>query len=110
MKANLEGKKLLLVGGINLTSDIVELAHRNGVSVGVTDFNHNTLTKKLADYAYDVDALDVEGISKLYTDEKYDGIITQFLDLTSPCVCDVVVIVGGYSPFTKEQLKMSTDK
>ncbi len=110
MKANLEGKKLLLVGGINLTSDIVELAHRNGVSVGVTDFNHNTLTKKLADYAYDVDALDVEGISKLYTDEKYDGIITQFLDLTSPCVCDVVDIVGGYSPFTKEQLKMSTDK
>ena len=55
INTDLKGKKLLLVGGLNNTVDLINLAHRNGVTVGVADYNHGTLAKSLADYAYDVD-------------------------------------------------------
>lgn len=42
----LKGKKLLIVGGLSTLSDLVELAHRNGVFVGVADYNKNTFLKR----------------------------------------------------------------
>ena len=36
IKADLRGKKLLLIGGLNNTVDLMELAHRNGVTVAPT--------------------------------------------------------------------------
>ena len=61
---DLRGKKLLLVGGLNNTVDLIDLAHRNGVTVGVADYNHGTLAKSLADYAFDVNAYDEDAMVK----------------------------------------------
>ena len=65
---NLKGKRLLLVGGLNNTVDLFELAHRNHVTVGVADYNHGTLAKGLADYAFDVNAYDEDAMAKLIAD------------------------------------------
>ena len=110
IKTNLKGKKLLLVGGLNNTVDLFDLAHRNGVTVGVADYNHGTLAKSLADYAFDVDAYDEEAMVRLIQEEHFDGVITAFNERLGPIVRKLADRLGMYTPFTVEQLKMSTNK
>lgn len=110
IKTNLKGRKLLLVGGLNNTVDLIELAHRNGVTVGVTDYNHGTLAKSLADYAFDVDAYDEDAMVKLIQDEHFDGVITAFNERLGPVVRKLADRLGMHTPFTVEQLRMSTNK
>lgn len=107
---NLAGKRLLLIGGIGPTADLIELAHRNGIFIGVADYNKGTKVKQAADAAYEVDALDIEALSELYRKEHYDGLISNFNDMLSPYVTRLAEKVGAYVPYTVEQLRMSTDK
>ena len=54
---DLSGKKLLLIGGLNNTADLIRLAHRNGVLVGVADYNKNTYLKSIADFSHDISVI-----------------------------------------------------
>ena len=81
---DVKGKKLLIIGGISMLSDLVELAHRNGVFVGVADYNENTYLKQIADAQHNVSATDVDAIVQLVKEEHYDGIISQFNDMLLP--------------------------
>lgn len=110
INTDLKGKKLLLVGGLNNTVDLINLAHRNGVTVGVADYNHGTLAKSLADYAYDVDAYDEEAMSELISTQHFDGVITAFNERLGPVVRKLADRMGLSTPFSVEQLKMSTNK
>ena len=110
LKNDLSGKRLLLVGGIGSCSDLIGLAHRNGVFIGVADYNKNTSVKRIADAAYDVNALDIDAIAELCRKEKYDGVISNFNDMLSPYVTQVAEKLQLYAPYTVEQLRMSTDK
>lgn len=110
LNTDLKGKKLLLVGGLNNTVDLFDLAHRNGVTVGVADYNHGTLAKSLADYAHDVNAYDEEAMVRLCREEGYDGVITAFNERLGPIVRKLADRLGMYTPFTVEQLQMSTNK
>jgi len=110
IKTNLKGKKLLLVGGLNNTIDLIDLAHRNGVTVGIADYNKGTLAKSLADYAFDVNAYDEDAMAKLIEDEQFDGVITAFNERLGPIVRKLADRMGMATPFTVEQLRMSTDK
>jgi len=110
IKTDLRGKKLLLVGGLNNTVDLIELAHRNGVTVGVADYNHGTLAKTLADYAFDVNAYDEDAMAKLCEEEHFDGVITAFNERLGPVVRKLADRLGMYTPFTVEQNRMSTNK
>jgi len=110
IKNELKGKKLLLVGGLNNTVDLIDLAHRNGVTVGVADYNSNTLAKSLADYAHDVNAYDEDAMAELIAAEHYDGVITAFNERLGPIVRKLADRVGLYAPLTVEQLQMSTNK
>lgn len=110
INANLKGKKLLLVGGLNNTIDLIDLAHRNGVTIGVADYNKNTLAKSMADYAYDIDAYDEEAMTRLCTEEHIDGVITAFNERLGPIVRKLADRLGMAAPYTVEQLQMSTNK
>ena len=110
IKENLNGMKLLLVGGLNNTVDIINLAHRNGVTVGVADRDHGTLAKSMADYAFDIDAYDEDAMAKLIQEEHFDGLITAFNERLGPIVRKLADRVGMYTPYTVEQLQMSTNK
>lgn len=107
---NLQGQKLLLIGGVNPAADLVELAHRNGVFLGVADYNQDTYIKQIADAAYNVDALDVDALVDLCKNEHYDGVISNFNDMLSPYASRVAEKLGMYSPYDIKQLQMSTDK
>ena len=110
IKNQLRGKKLLLAGGLNNTADLFDLAHRNGVTVGVADYNHGTLAKSLADYAFDVDACDEDAMARLIAEENFDGVITAFNERLGPVVRKLADRTGLHTPFTIEQLRMSTNK
>lgn len=110
LNVDLRGKKLLLVGGLNTTADLVFLAHRNGVKIGVADYNKNTYVKGLADYAHDINALDEEAVAELFAREGYDGIMTSFNERLGPVVSRIAEKIGKPFPYTVEQLRMSTDK
>jgi len=110
IKTDLRGKKLLLVGGLNNTVDLIDLAHRNGVTVGVADYNHGTLAKSLADYAFDVNAYDEDAMARLVQEEHFDGVITAFNERLGPIVRKLADRLGMAAPFTVEQLQMSTNK
>ena len=110
IRENLKGKKLLLIGGLNNTVDLIDLAHRNGVMVGVADYNKNTYAKSLADYAYDVDAYDENAMVQLIENEHFDGVITAFNERLGPIVRKLADRLKMYTPFSVEQLQMSTNK
>lgn len=103
-------KKLLLVGGVTSAFDLITLARRNNVFIGVADYNKNTSVKKAADAAHDIDATNIDAIVDLYLSEKYDGIISNFCDMLSPFVTQIAMKIDGHVPYTVEQLRMSTDK
>ena len=66
VSGGIKGKKLLLLGGLNTTADMICLAHRNGVRVGVADYNKGTFVKSLADYVHDVSIMDEAVVIELY--------------------------------------------
>ncbi len=110
MDKNYIGKKVLLIGGINITSDLITLAHRNGIFIGVADYNKNTYVKSIADVAYDIDIKNVDAMVELIKKEKYDGIISNFADSIMMYVSEIADKLGMAVPYNKNQLLMSTDK
>lgn len=103
-------KKVLLLGGVNLTADLVDLAHRNNIKIGVADYTKNSYLKKISDYAYDIDVSNIDEIIKVCNSEKYDGIISNFVDSISPIVSEIGEKNKNYVPYNIEQIKMSGDK
>ena len=110
LNVDLRGKKLLLIGGINTTADLVDLAHRNGVQIGVADYNKGTLLKSLADYTHDISIYDEEAVVKLIEEEGYDGVISAFNEGLGPVNRRIAERIGRWAPMTVEQLQMSTNK
>jgi len=110
LKENLRGKKLLLLGGINTTADLVDLAHRNGVLLGVADYNKNTLLKSLADFSHDISIYDEDLVVRLVEEEGYDGVISAFNERLGPVNRRIAERIGRWAPLTVEQLQMSTNK
>lgn len=106
----LKGKRILIMGGISPMQDLITLAHRNQMFVGVADYNKGTYLKQLADVSYDIDILDTNKVIDLYKQEHYDGIISNFNDMLLPYIFEVADQVGAYVPYNKSQIKMSTDK
>lgn len=81
---SLRGKKLLVMGGISLSCDIVEKAKEMGVYVIVTDYLENSPAKKIADESFMVSTMDVDGLVKLCRDENIDGVFTNYTDSILP--------------------------
>ncbi len=110
IQSDLRGKKLLLIGGLNNTADLIRLAHRNGVLVGVADYNKNTYLKSIADFSHDISVTDDDAVAELFRTEHYDGIITAFNEMLGPHASNIAQKLGKPYPFTVEQLQMSTNK
>ena len=109
---NLKGKKLLILGGNILTSDIVLKAKELGVYTIVTDWNTPDVSpaKKLADEYWMESLTDAEKISDLIKVHKIDGIITGFTDsylLPYQHLCEL----NGLPCYaTAEQFRITLDK
>jgi len=110
MFKNLEGKKLLILGGVRMLVDFVLRAKKMGLCVYVADYNETGPAKEVADVPVLMDATDVDAIVKFCREEKIDGVTTGYVDILMP-VCRKVcneLNIPYYA--TDELIEVSTDK
>lgn len=83
---NLKGKKLLILGGNALTSDIVLKAKELGVYTIVTDWNTPDVSpaKKLADEYWMESFSDADKMVTLIKEHQIDGVFTNYTDSYLP--------------------------
>lgn len=108
--SNLQGKKLLLLGGVQPACEIVKEAHNMGVTVYVTDYLEDSPAKKYADKSFMVNATDADAVAQLCSDEKIDGLITGYVDLLLPYAEKICRKCGFPFWGNAENIDMSIDK
>ena len=94
MTRELEGKKLLILGGNPETIPLVETAREMGVRTIVASARPTDPAKKAADEASDVDGMDVEGLVALAKEKQVDGVLVGVADILVPSYCKVCNILG----------------
>ncbi len=85
----LEGKKLLILGGNPETVPLVEVANSMGILTIVSSGRHTDAAKKAAWKSYDVDGMDVPGLVALAREEQVDGVLVGVADVLVPAYCKV---------------------
>lgn len=94
MERELEGKKLLILGGNPETTPLVETANRMGVRTIVSSARHDDPAKGAAWKSYDIDGLDVPGLVALAREENVDGVLVGVADILVPSYCKVCDALG----------------
>jgi len=75
---NLQGKKLLILGGSASTVNVVNYAKSMGAYVYVADlYEEGRPAKKIADKAVNIDATDYDALTDFVKQEQIDGCITS---------------------------------
>lgn len=103
-------KKLLILGGIALSKEIVEQAHKMGILVYVTDYLANSPAKSIADKSFMVSATDVDAVVDLIREEKIDGVLAGYIDLLLPYYVEICNKAKLPCYATKEQIEITSDK
>lgn len=102
MNSNLEGKRLLILGGNPETVPLVETANTLGVKTIVTSSVLNEPAKKVAWKSFDVNGMDVPAVVSLARDEQVDGVLVGVADILVPSYCKVCDALGVPSYATKQ--------
>ena len=107
---NLRGKKLLILGGVQLACSVIKLAQQNGIYTIVVDYNEDSPAKRIADKSYLVSTTDVDGIVELCKEEGIDGVFTSYIESMLPYCC--IICERLKLPFyaTLEQIKITSNK
>ena len=82
MMKELEGKKLLVLGGGATSRDIVNMAHSMGAYVIVTDYydTHRSPAKLIADEYWDISINDYDTLTAKIKENGVNGVFTSFTD------------------------------
>ena len=107
---DLQGKKLLILGGTTLSCEIIKQAQRQGAYVMVTDYLMDSPGKKIADKSFLVSTTDVEAVLNLIKNEKIDGVLTGFIDSMLPYYQLICEKAGLACYGTKKQFDITTNK
>lgn len=110
MFGDLEGKRLLVIGGVTNMCDFVIRAKNMGVFVIVADYLENSPAKRFANKRVEIDALDVEGLVDLCKKERVDGVTTGYVDILLPVCYEVCRKLNLPYYATENMIKASTDK
>ena len=110
MTEDLKGKRLMLLGGVRPTCEIIREAHKIGVEVYETDYLTDSPAKKAADKSFMTSCTDVDAVVELCKQQGVDGVFTGYTDSLLPYTERVCQKLG--KPFwgTAENIDMSIDK
>ncbi len=78
--ANMNKKRILILGGQKKLCDIVDKAKQLGYYTVVTDWYEDSPAKSIADKAYNISTADENLLLQLIKDEKINGVYTGFID------------------------------
>ena len=112
MNSDLNGKRLLVLGGTQISCEIIEKAKLMGINVIVTDYNtaENSPGKQIVDEHYLVSATDVDAVVSLIKEKSIDGVIVGFNDMLLPYYAEICQRAGFPSYGTKEQFELFINK
>lgn len=103
-------KKLLVLGANPETAVLVKTAKKMGIYTVVTDYLPNSPAKKVADEAFDIDGMDVDGLVQLVKEEKIDGVMVGTADPLIPSYYKVCEKLGLPCYVTADALETFTNK
>jgi biotin carboxylase len=104
---NLKGKRLLILGGMRFSCEIVNKAKAMGVYTIVADYNkiEDSPGKQIADEAADLSVIDVDAVVAYIKDHNIDGVFVGFNDMLLPYYADICNKAGLPCYGTKEQFE-----
>ena len=103
-------KKILILGANPETAVLVNTAKKMGLHTIVTDNLPNSFAKKVADEAYDIDGMDIDGLVNLVREEKIDGVMIGTADPLLPSYYYLCERIGFPCYVTPEALDAFTNK
>ena len=107
MKEVLKGKRLLILGGMRFSCEIVNKAREMGIYTLVADYNRieDSPGKQIADEAVDISVIDVDAVVSYVKNNSIDGVIVGFNDMLLPYYADICEKCGLPCYGTKEQFE-----
>ena len=113
-KNDLKGKRLLILGGMRFSCEIVNTARAMGIYTLVADYNkiEDSPAKQIADEAVDLSVIDVDGVVAYIRSHMIDGVFVGFNDMLLPYYAEICEKAGLPCYGTKEQFDtlISKDK
>lgn len=112
MYEQLKGKRLLIMGGMQISCEIVLKAKAMGIYTIVADYYpmEKSPAKRIADKAIEVSVTDVDAVVKTIRKEKVDGVFVGFNDMLLPYYAEICKKTGKPCYGTKEQFETLISK
>lgn len=107
MYQGLKGKRLLILGGMRISCEIVKTARNLGIFTIVADYNRmeDSPGKQIADEAVDLSVTDVDAVVAYIRENHVDGVFVGFNDMLLPYYADICQKAGLPCYGTKEQFE-----
>ncbi len=107
MNNEIIGKRLLIMGGMRISCEIVRKAQAMGIYVIVADYNpiEKSPAKVIADEALDLNITDVDAVVKTIEEKRIDGVLVGFNDMLLPFYAEICQRAGLPCYGTKEQFE-----
>lgn len=108
MGNNLKGKRLLILGGMRISCEIVKKAKDMGIYTLVADYNkiEDSPGKQIADEAVDLSVTDVDAVVDYVKKNAIDGIFVGFNDMLLPYYAEICERTGLPCYGTKKQFEI----
>ena len=112
MYPQLKGKRLLIMGGMRLSCEIVKMAQAMGVYTLVADYNRieDSPGKQIADEAIDLSVIDVDAVVSFIKGNQIDGVFVGFNDMLLPYYAEICEKTGLPCYGTKTQFETLISK
>ena len=103
----LTGKRLLILGGMRFSCEIVKKAQELGIYTLVADYNpvKDSPGKQIADEAVDLSVTDVDAVVRYVRENRIDGVFVGFNDMLLPYYAEICEKTGLPCYGTKEQFE-----
>lgn len=107
MNQELKGKRLLILGGMRISCEIVHTAQAMGIYTLVADYNkiEDSPGKQIADEAVDLSVIDVDAVVNFVKNNNIDGVFVGFNDMLLPYYAEICEKAGLPCYGTKEQFE-----
>ena len=105
---DLSGKRLLILGGMRFSCEIVLKAQAMGIYTLVADYNkiEDSPGKQIADEAIDLCVVDVDAVVNYVKNNSIDGVFVGFNDMLLPYYAEICEKTGLPCYGTKEQFEI----
>ncbi len=107
---NLNGKKLLVLGGAGPHVKVIESAKEMGIYTIAADFLPNSDAKAIADESLNIDIYDIDGLVEYGRKKHIDGVIDFCLDPAQKPAQQIAARLGLPAFGTEQQVLSLTDK